>query len=95
MRNYEIVYILKPGMEEEAVNAAVARFEEVVTKGGGEIVKTDRWGNRRLAYPIDDINEGYYVLMNIKSESAIAQELERVLRLQDDVLRQLVIKIDE
>jgi small subunit ribosomal protein S6 len=95
VRKYEIVYILKPGMEEEAVNAAVARFEEVVTKGGGEIVKTDRWGNRRLAYPIDDINEGYYVLMNIKAESAVAQELERILRLQDDILRQMVIKIDE
>jgi small subunit ribosomal protein S6 len=95
VRNYEIIYILKPGMEEEVVNAAVARFEEVVTKGGGEIVKTDRWGNRRLAYPVDDINEGYYVLMNIKSESAVAQELDRVLRLHEDVLRQLVIKIDE
>jgi small subunit ribosomal protein S6 len=95
VRNYEIIYILKPGMEEEAINAAVARFEEVITNGGGEIVKTNRWGNRRLAYPIDDINEGYYVLMNIKSESTTSQELERVLRLQDDVLRQLVIKIDE
>jgi small subunit ribosomal protein S6 len=95
VRNYESMYILKPELEEEAIIATVSRFEDVVKNGGGEIVKTDRWGKRRLAYELNGITEGHYVLMTFKSPSSVAQELDRVLRIQDDVVRQLVIKKDE
>ncbi len=95
MRNYESMFILKPELEEEAIVAAVSRFEDVVKNGGGELVKTDRWGKRRLAYEVNNITEGHYVLMTFKSPSSVAQELDRVLRIQDDVVRQLVIKKDE
>jgi small subunit ribosomal protein S6 len=95
VRNYESMYILKPELEEEAIIAAVTRFEDVVKNGGGEVIKTDRWGKRRLAYEVNGINEGHYVLMTFKSPSSVAQELDRILRIQDDVVRQLVIKKDE
>ncbi|HBE76409.1 MAG TPA: 30S ribosomal protein S6 [Firmicutes bacterium] len=95
MRNYETMYILKPELEEEAIVTAVTRFEDVVKNGGGEIVKTDRWGKRRLAYEVNGITEGHYVLMTFKAPSSAAQELDRILRIQDTVVRQLVIKKDE
>ena len=95
MRNYETMFILKPELEEEAIIAAVARFEDVVKNGGGEVIKTDRWGKRRLAYEVNGNIEGYYLLMNFKAPTGVAQELDRVLKINDDVIRHLVIKKEE
>ena len=95
MRNYEAMYILKAGSDDEAITATVTKFEDVVKNGGGEIVKTDRWGKRRLAYEVNGVNEGYYILMTFKSPSSAAQELERILKIHDDVVRHLIIKKDE
>jgi small subunit ribosomal protein S6 len=89
------MYILKPELDEEAINAAITRFEEVVTGKGGEIVKTDRWGKRRLAYEVNGATEGFYVLMTFKAPNDSAQELDRIFKIQDDVIRHLVIKKDE
>ncbi len=95
MRNYEAMYILKPELEEEAIEATVARFEDVVKSGNGEILKTDRWGKRRLAFEVSGKTEGHYILMTFQSGSEASQELERLLRIHDDVIRHLVIKKDE
>lgn len=95
MRDYEVMYILSAELDEEGIDAAVTRFEDVVKNGGGEIVKTERWGKRRLAYEVKDKIEGFYVLMYFKAPSSVAQELERILKINDDVLRHLLIKKDE
>ncbi|HYH04391.1 MAG TPA: 30S ribosomal protein S6 [Bacillota bacterium] len=95
MRNYEAMYILKPELEEETINGIVARFEDVVKNSGGEVVKTDRWGKRRLAYELNGNTEGFYVLMYIKAPSQTSQELDRVLKIHDDVIRHLVVKTEE
>lgn len=95
MRDYEVMYILNAELDEEGIDAAVTRFEDVVKDGGGEIVKTERWGKRKLAYEVNDKIEGYYVLMYFKSPSSAAQELERILKINDDILRHLVIKKEE
>jgi len=95
VRNYEAIYILKSDMEEEAIVSAITRFENVVKNGGGEIIKLDRWGKRRLAYELNDYTEGHYVLMLFNSSTAASQELERLLRISDFVLRQLIIKKEE
>jgi small subunit ribosomal protein S6 len=95
VRNYEAMYILKPELEEEAINTTVTRFEDVVKNSGGEIVKTDRWGKRRLAHEVKGYSEGFYVLMYIKAPNNVSQELDRVLKIHDDVIRHLVIKTDE
>lgn len=95
MRDYEVMYILNADLDEEGIDAVVTRFEDVVKNGGGEIVKTERWGKRKLAYEVNDKIEGYYVLMYFKAPSSVAQELERLLKISDDVLRHLVIKKEE
>ena len=95
MRNYEAMYILKPELEEEALNGMITRFEDVIKNNGGEVVKLDRWGKRRLAYEVNGNTEGFYVLMHIKAPSSASQELDRVLKIQDDVIRHLVVKTEE
>jgi len=87
MQAYEILYIIRPDLDEEATAAAVDKFAAVVTNNGGEIVSTDKWGKRRLAYEIKDYREGYYVLMNFNGEAHAAQELERIMKISGDVLR--------
>lgn len=95
MRPYEVMYIINPQVDEEATNALVERFEKIVADGGGEVVKTDRWGKRRLAYEIDDKAEGFYVVMDFKSEPAVAHEIERVMRITDGILRHILVRKDE
>lgn len=94
MKKYEVAYIIKP-LEEEATNAFIAKFENLVVNNGGEIVKIDRWGKRRMAYLINDIAEGFYVLMYFYAEAKAVFELERVMKITDEVLRHMVIKEDE
>lgn len=94
MNNYESMYILKPDMEDEAKDAIVKRFADVVTANGGEIQQVDEWGKRRLAYPINYINDGYYVLMTFQAPPELPKELERNFRISDDVLRYMVVNLD-
>ncbi|MGI6189689.1 MAG: 30S ribosomal protein S6 [Clostridiales bacterium] len=95
MRKYETLYIIQPTLEEEAVKALVERFSALITEQGGQVEKVDEWGKRRLAYPIDDFREGYYVLMNFSSDADTPQELERVFKITDGVIRYLIIREDE
>ena len=95
MRNYECMFILKPDMAEEATLAAIEKYSAIVTEGKGELVSVDKWGKRRLAYEIKDLFEGYYVLMIFKSEPAVVKELDRVMKISDNMLRFMIINIDE
>ncbi|MDR3288859.1 MAG: 30S ribosomal protein S6 [Peptococcaceae bacterium] len=92
MQAYEIIYIIQPDLEEEALTAAVDRFSAVITANGGEVESIDKWGKRRLAYEIKDYREGYYVLTTFNSEAHVAQELERILKISENVLRFLTTK---
>ena len=95
MTPYESMYILRPDLDEETVAAAVERFRELIETNHGEIMKLDKWGKRRLAYPINDYLEGHYVLMQFKAPGDTAKELERIQRITDEVLRYMTIKLDE
>lgn len=95
MRKYEVMYIVRPDLEEEATKALVERFQTVATDNGGEIVNLKEMGKRRLAYEINDFREGFYVLMNINAEPAVVSELERLFNISEDVMRHLVVKEDE
>ena len=95
MNKYESMYILKPDLEDEARTALVDRFKELVEKNGGKVEKVDEWGARKLAYPIDYITEGYYVLMHFEAEPAFPEELERNYKITDDVLRYLVVRLEK
>jgi small subunit ribosomal protein S6 len=90
--NYEAMIIFNPKLEEEALNAAVAKVEDVIKNGQGEIAKSDRWGKRRLAYEINDLLEGIYQLIEFQGPTDIAKELDRVLRISDDAIRHLIVK---
>ena len=83
--NYEAMYILDPSLNEEAVAALVAKFKAVV-EANGTVSEVDEWGKRRLAYPINDLMEGYYVLMTFNAAAAIPAELDRIFRITDGVM---------
>ncbi|SHJ85240.1 small subunit ribosomal protein S6 [Hathewaya proteolytica DSM 3090] len=92
MRAYEVMFILKPSLEEEAVKANVEKFKGIIEANGGTIENVDLWGKRKLAYPIDKVNEGYYVLINFNSESELPKELSRNLKISDAVIRDMIVK---
>ena len=92
--NYEAVYILDPTLTEEVTAALVEKFKTLV-ENNGTLAEVDEWGKRHMAYPINDYTEGYYVLMTFSSAPAFPQELDRVLRITDGVMRSLIICKDE
>ncbi len=92
LRNYEMVYIVKPDLEEEQVNEVVEKFSALISKDGGEVVAVDNWGKRRLAYEIKDFREGNYFLVNFKGLPTTARELDRVLKISDEILRFMIIR---
>ena len=94
MRDYETMFILKPDLEEEAVEAAITRFQELIAEEGGTVTNVNKWGRRRLAYEIEGYGEGVYVIMEFSAEARVARELERVFRITDEVIRYLMIKKD-
>lgn len=95
MNSYELLYIMKPTVEEEARAALIARFADIVKNDGGEIENIDEWGMRKLAYAIDYISEGYYVLMNFKAKADLPAELERNLKISEDVMRFMIVKKEQ
>ena len=93
--DYEVTYILRPALEETDVDARVDAIAESLKGNGGEVVgDIDKLGKRRLAYEIDDVREGYYVVMKFKSDALASKELERQMRLNEDVMRALFIRLD-
>ncbi|MBC8532048.1 30S ribosomal protein S6 [Gehongia tenuis] len=94
MNKYEVMYIIQ-SMDEEATKAMVEKFSKLVTDNGGTVDNIDEWGKRRLAYPINDLNEGYYVLMNFSSSPDFPTELERNFKITDGILRYMVIRVEE
>ncbi|MFO7263958.1 MAG: 30S ribosomal protein S6 [Bacillaceae bacterium G1] len=95
MRPYEAMFILRPDLEEEAIKELVARFQEIVTSRGGEVTQVNEMGRRRLAYPIKHFREGYYVVLNFNSKPDASEELNRVARITDSVIRHMIIRDDE
>ena len=91
MKAYEVMYIVKP-VEEEAFEAVVAKFDALINNNGGKVEKTDRWGKKRLAYEIQDFVEGQYVLVTFSATPDTVAELDRVMRITDEVLRHMIIR---
>lgn len=94
MNKYETLYILDAELEEEARTSQIERFKQII-EASGEIEKIDEWGIRKLAYPINKKNEGYYILMNFKSTREVVDELTRVFGISESVIRHLIINDDE
>ena len=92
--NYEVVYILDPNLTEDATAALVEKFKALV-ESKGTLGEVNEWGKRRLAYPINDLNEGYYVLMSFTATPDLPAELDRQLRINDSVMRSVIVCNDE
>jgi small subunit ribosomal protein S6 len=95
MRQYETMYVLKPDLEAEQTAELVSKYQSLVTEHGGEIVQLQELGKRRMAYEIDSYREGFYVLMQFNANTDFTKELERVLRIDDNVLRYLTVRVGE
>ena len=94
MRKYEVMFILKSNLEEERRNEVINKFKSII-ETDGEIISVDEWGNRKLAYEINKVNEGYYVLINFNAGTNLPQELDRNFRISDDVMRHLIVNLEE
>ncbi|MBQ6383196.1 MAG: 30S ribosomal protein S6 [Clostridia bacterium] len=96
MNRYEMIYIIDTGLEEAARKELIEKVSALIANNGGEIEKVDEtWGKRRLAYAIDYKTEGWYVLVNFKAPAELPRELERNLQINENVLRYLVVKLEE
>ena len=95
MNKYEVVYIIDPAVEDEARKALINRFNDLIAENGGTVDKVEEWGKKRLAYAIDYKTEGYYVLVNFQAPAELPRELERNLKINENVLRYLVVKLEE
>ena len=94
MKAYEIMYIVKP-MADELFEALNNKFKTLIESNGGVIEKFERWGKKRLAYEMNGCNEGLYVLITFNAESACVKELDRVMKITDEILRHMIIRKGE
>lgn len=92
MNKYETIFILNPTLDDSAVNLNVEKFKGVIESSGGTVDNVDLWGKRKLAYEINKINEGIYVLMNFQAKPDLPQELDRQYRITDTVIRHIILK---
>ncbi|NMX24617.1 30S ribosomal protein S6 [Streptococcus sanguinis] len=94
MAKYEILYIIRPNIEEEAKNALVARFDSILTNGA-TVVESKDWEKRRLAYEIQDFREGLYHIVNVEAnDDAALKEFDRLSKINADILRHMIVKLD-
>ncbi len=94
MLQYESIFICDPTLTDDEFDQLVKGFEEVVAGAGAKMLKLERWGRRRLAYPIDGREEGFYVLMLIESDPQFVHELERRYRMNERLLRYLTVRVE-
>jgi small subunit ribosomal protein S6 len=94
LNKYESIFIINPELGEDSTKAIVEKFKGLL-ESSAQLESIDEWGKRKLAYPIDDINEGYYVMLNFSAEPEFPRELERIYKITDGVLKYLVIKKDK
>lgn len=93
-RDYELGFILKPEVSEELTRALVGRIEQIVNTHDGQVVRVNQWGRRRLAYPIQHHRDGYYLFVDLILTPETVLELDRTLKVSEDVLRHLIIRRD-
>ncbi len=91
INKYETVFVLNPELSEDATKALTAKFTDLIAQNG-TIENINEWGKRKLAYPIDDYTEGYYVVVNFTANPAFPAELSRIYNITDGVLRSIIVR---
>ena len=92
MNQYEALYIITPGLDEETLRGEIEKFNQIVTANGGEVAEVNEWGMRKLAYAINYITEGYYVLLTFAGASELPKELERNMKNDEKILRYMITR---
>ena len=92
MRKYEVMYIIRPSIDDEAKKALVERFNGVLTDNGAKIANVKEWGKRRLAYEINDFRDGYYMILDVAATSEAVSEFDRLAKINEDIIRHIVVK---
>ena len=95
MQKYEMLILLKSDMEEEAREAELKKYADIVTSMGGSVEATDKWGVKKTAYPIQYKTEAFFALMKFSADGAVIKELDRVAGISADVLRRMITKVEE
>ncbi len=95
MAPYELMYIVKPELDDETVQQEIDKISQLIQTNGGQVKKVTPWGKRRLAYTVKDQREGHYVVAEFDLDGARVQEVERVLKISDTVFRHLLVRQDE
>lgn len=90
MRSYEVMLAINPQLEDEELDSLLNKLKKLITHAKGEITKTDKWGKRKLAYEIKDFTEAIYVVLNFDADEKIIAEFERVVKLEEKVIRYLL-----
>lgn len=93
MVNYESLFILRPDMEEEKIGEIMEKFRALVENNGGQVARLDKWGKRRLAYEIERLREGLYIIFQFKSDPEVVKELDRVFKITDEVIRHIIVRV--
>ena len=94
-RKYEAFYIVRPTLTDEEVQKVADRFKKVVEDKSGLVEKAGKWDKRKLAYEIGDLKEGIYIQMNFESDPTVISELNRLMRISDDVVRHTILKLED
>ena len=94
MTKYEIMYIINPTILEEGRDAVIAKVDAILTEAAATISKTEKWGERKLAYPIDKKKTGFYVLTTLEMDGTRLVEVERKLNITEEVMRYIIVKQD-
>lgn len=92
MRKYETIFVLNANVEEEKRNELIQKFAGIINSNG-EVIKIDEWGNKKLSYEIQKMREGYYVLVEYNANTDLPKELERNLKITDEVIRYMTTKL--
>ncbi|MCC6178501.1 MAG: 30S ribosomal protein S6 [Chloroflexi bacterium] len=95
MRDYELMVVLTPELDEAGITATTERLTTLVSSRGGEVVELQPWGRRRLAYPIQKFRDGFYAVAKLRMTPEVAEPLDRGLRLNESVIRHLLVRLDE
>lgn len=95
LNKYESIYIINPDVEEQGIKELVEKFNTLIETEGGKVSETQEWGLRRLAYPIQKKEQGYYVLVNFEAKPESIVELERVYKITDSVMKFITVRKDE
>jgi len=95
MRKYEIMYIIRPDIEEEAQKALIERFNGILTDNGAEIENVKEVGKKRLAYEINKYRDGYYIIINVNSGNEAISEFDRLAKFSDDIIRHIAVREDD